>query len=72
MSEVLIISRKHGLFCRALIQERHDCPAVFHGPIPEAAAARDAHEKALHGYHHKVPPTPGSQYAVNRRRGLGK
>ena len=52
-----------GLPCRA----SHDCDAVFTltrqdsmDALKEAAAGRDAHELAAHGYRHVVPPLPGA------------
>lgn len=63
-----------GLPCRAT----HDCESVFTlthqdsmDALKQAAARRDAHELAAHGYRHVVPPQPGatpfSQSASARR-----
>lgn len=66
------MSLRRGLFCRypdALHDERL-CQAVFFGPIPKAAADRNAHELALHGYHHEIPRVVKMLYGAMQRKRL--
>ena len=64
--DALYDESRNGLPCRF----PDGCVELFHGDIKAAAGLRDAHEQALHGYHHQPMQTwkPAFSWAKTHRK----